>query len=416
MKRLIFLNLLIDRFWARGSLLDKIFNISNPESLRLSLLSFNLALNYRDVNTDYKQDLYLLTQDVDLYWKKTFSSFHQLDQMNYFILKDDPYLDTEWVNKLSTILSNYKIQKFVFSGISNLEQALISKFALAKNEADVLVLQKKLNFKGTLLDLAKSEDVLVPHSQSLLGRDLDFSKKNYMNKIFKFDMSSGGGGQFDAQKIEMLFKWSESRGLKTDWNDSVWLCQDRIQANREWSLFSHTLWNTFQVAEVLYDQNHLSNQHIFNKKQKNLIEIENIHNKVKTYLIRQGYSGYFGLDLIQDSNDKIFVVDLNVRLTKTHLLSMAIEKWSLIHSLGVFYRKKFVLKKNINFEFFWKKFCKDFALTEKGECSLGRVLPFDVFGFSLGQSEITFFIDVESKELIKQAVERIDNVIKGMDL
>lgn len=414
MKRIIFLNLLIDRFWGRGSVLDRIFNVPNPESLRLSLISFNLAINFNDKKSDVNKDVYILSLAPDSYWLDQFKEFHQLDKKNYKVVKKDPYLMMDWLKEFSLGNSVVKFNDYVIAGVSDLEFALIHRELQLPLKKSLVNEHKRMNSKKFLLQMASENSIPIPESQIILGKDIVFNVNAYGDKIFKFDNSSGGSGQFDFEKLKLIYNWAQSRQLGKDWDDSVWICQKKISIQNEWSVFSHTDSDDYNVCSVSYDSNFLSNKHYFEKNSKIKSMSEKLYLSVKKSLIGENYQGYFGFDVVSDENSQLFVVDLNLRLTKTHLLQMSLVNWKLVYKVGVFYRKRFLLNRKTNFKDFWLSFCSFFKVNDLGEGDSFRILPFDVFGFSEGKSEITFLIDCDSDVVAESFVFQIDEYINGV--
>lgn len=411
MSRLIFINLLIDRFWDRDSVMDKVFRVSNPESLKLTLNSYNLAVHFFDSESNDAKDEYILTIRPNQYWVSTFKEFHSCHLKRINVIDIDPFVQGPWLEKYKNGSLTKKIDTYVFAAISDLECKIAKANSFTGSFEEKAESHKSLNAKSYLKKIGAELSLLFPKSQMLTGAQIQgLSMEEAEKHLFKYQFSSGGGGQFSFERIKMLSEWAGKRGFRDDWNGSVWLVQEKLEVQKEWSVYSHTSDANFQSALVKYDAQALSHVHVFDKNALSSAVVFEYWQKIKSDLIKQGYSGYFGFDLIE-SGKAFYIVDLNVRMTKTHLLSMGLKKWHCYYGVAVFYRKRFVNSKKQEFQDFWLQFISHQGLGEKGNAATYRILPFDVFLFVPGKAEITFLIDAASESEAMSLILEIDKVM-----
>ena len=118
---------------------------------------------------------------------------------------------------------------------------------------------------------------------------------------------------------------------------------------------------------------------------------------------------FFGFDVIDSKQGFYPITDLNVRVTKTHILAMGLSHWKPMYKFNSFFRYRFLNTDNIKFKDFWLNLCSKLGVSDEGRGSEFQVLPFDVFAWRQGQAELSFLISVLQKEKLKDIV----GVIKG---
>lgn len=414
MKRVVFINLLIDRFWAKGSFLEKLFSLSNPESLRLSLISYNLGLYFRDEITK-DQDIYLGSLKLDDYWLSHFKKFHQIDPSQIVNIPVDPFKISEWLEEYKRLSILNSVSDFVFSSYSELEASLEVLHGKEKSK-EKISRNRFLNDKTTLVEWIKKQDIAFPKTDMVLGEDILFDHHED-SFVYKFHLSSGGGGKFSQAQLKSFQPWVHSRGLEKEWKKSLWLRQEKLVIKKEFSIFSHTNRNDFEIALVEYDSSSLSYLHFFGLKLSAAEEkaFQEVFVKIKTFLRENSYEGYFGFDALKSQEELFPLVDLNVRMTKTHLLWMGMKTWNPSYAIKAFYRKRFKnLKEKGSFKSFWEEFCNHLSLTSFGEASGQQIFPFEISGFSEGKSEVTFLLSQDTEEKVRLLVGKIDRVMKKM--
>lgn len=426
MNRLIYINLMIDQIWARGSVLEKVFSTPIPSSSRFSLSQQNLALNYCDkvrssFNPIHKvKNTYVLSWEPDPYWIENFNDYHDYKSKSIVTLSSDPRKSEDWAHQLAGKTKDLMFDDFVFSGISLTEEMVIKKLGRPKMSEEGSGLppgylseidHQRLNAKQFLFEFCKVQNIIFPQSELVRGIDIE-KVSSGKPVIFKFNQSSGGQGQWNAEKVQSILGWIRRQSLEQDWMESIWLKQERLDVMHEYSCFGHVEQDKPEIAEIQYDFNHLSFQHDFTSP--NLLpqehdEMRRIYRLVQSFLRAENYRGYFGFDSLQTKEGFYPIVDLNVRLTKTHLLRMAMKNWVSKFPRKIFIRIRFPNDKGLSFEVFWKDFCLGMKVNFLGESQNRQVLPFDAFAWGPGQSEVCFILSgrgqTELLELHKDLIQ-----------
>lgn len=398
MSRLIFINLQIDQLWSKESILAEVFKVSNPESKRLSLSVYNLALNYHDNNSS-EQDVYLMTLLPDEFWMQQFNIFHHYKNKRIITLAQDPYNSKQWLSSFLNETKEIEFDSCVFAGISDFESFFSAGIKL--NEE----FYKKINSKVFLFEFCKKNSISFPKSEIVYGKDLQVDS----SFLYKFDISSGGNGHFYGDKLKAALLWVKRQGMEEAWNKSLWLKQEKLNPVKEYSCFGRVDADSFQIVEIKYDPKNLSYLHHFYHEMEavKIKQVEAVFLKVQGFLKNSGYEGFFGFDVIDSKQGLFPIVDLNVRITKTHLLAMGLIQWQPKYIFNSYFRYRFLNSQNIKFKDFWLKLCSDLSLSDMGEGPELQVLPFDVFAWSQGQAEITFIISVSKKEKLKDVISTI---------
>lgn len=400
MNRLVFINLQIDQLWSKESVLAEVFKISNPESKRLSLAVYNLSLSYRDRDSS-ERDIYLMTLIPDEYWIEKFNAFHSYKNKKVITLEQDPYESKEWQAAFLKKTKGMVFDSYVFSGISSFESSFYNEQIL--NEE----FYKKINSKIFLYEFCKKNNIPFPKSEAVSGENLQLDTTD----LYKFDISSGGNGHFYGDKLRAALLWVKRQGLEEAWKRSAWLKQEKINPSKEYSCFGRADTEDFQMTEIRYDAKSLSYLHHFyhDMDAVKFKQVKDIFLTVQKFLKNSGYVGFFGFDVIDSKQGFYPITDLNVRVTKTHILAMGLSHWKPMYKFNSFFRYRFLNTDNIKFKDFWLNLCSKLGASDEGRGNEFQVLPFDVFAWSQGQAELTFLISVLQKEKLKDIV----GVIKG---
>jgi hypothetical protein len=395
MSRLIFINLQIDQFWSKESILAEVFKVSNPESRRLSLAVYNLTLHYMDTDSS-EQDVYLMTLVPDEFWLQKFNTFHQYKNKKIITLAQDPYDSKQWLKAFLDEAKKMRFDSYVFSGISDFE----SFFCIGKMHNEEFY--KKINSKVFLSEFCKKNCISFPESKAVYGKDLQADS----SVLYKFDISSGGNGHFYGDKLTAALLWVKRQGMEEAWNKSLWLKQEKINPVKEYSCFGRVDADSFQIVEIKYDPKNLSYLHHFYHEMEEMKfkQVEDVFFKVQDFLKKSGYLGFFGFDVIDSKQGFYPIIDLNVRITKTHLLAMGLTQWQPKYNFNSYFRYRFLNSLDVKFKDFWLKLCSELSMSDMGVGTEFQVLPFDVFAWSQGQAEITFIISVSKREKLKDVI------------
>lgn len=410
MSKCVFINLLIDQIWARDSILSQVFSISNPESKRLSLVNQNLALYYRS-NSDWKNNYYILGVHPEKQWLDHFKVYHKIDESRILLIDSEPYYTDSWCREFELYKNSINFEEFIFSGISQLEEKILGIYG--KNPSIEEREFKKLNSKNFIFEASQDLKIKFPVSELISGKELTNFLMSDASENFKFKalLSSGGSGQFTNTKLKSLLLWSQRNNWLQKWEQAIWLKQQKLSPLREFSYFGHTDSAEVQIVEVAYDINSLSLFHNFTPAIDETIKSNFVKTfkNVSQYLQNCGYQGPFGIDAMQTEENLFYCVDLNVRVTKTHLLSEILKQWPVAFQYRLFYRHRFINQQK-NFLDYWQSICQSNNLNNFGEGIDVQVFPVEVSAWAQGLSEVTFLITLADKEKFNYIIENIKRI------
>ncbi len=376
--KLIFINLLIDSLWTEDGFLNKVFDVSSPETLTLSRVNEFLGRYFAREN-----DLIVVPGPSD-------EKYFELQELHFnlsparFIVVPIP-LDRikEFAAAVKSLAPD--VDSALFSGASILESNIVKELGIAKTATDQdIELVKKLNKKSYLLDLAKELSFTIPDSEIVIGKQIEKSEC-----LFKSIISSGGSGIYKYEDLMKVKAWAIRKNLTTEWDHSQWIKQQVIEREIDINCFGHTATKEFNSVTIKYDQNRLSLRHDINFINKQSIEtpLKEVFDRVRNNLIEEGYSGYFGFDSIVGKGGILYpVVDLNVRMNKSHVLHQISKCIKFPEPYISFFRLRFINNRWLNFRDFWsfldKEADKVFFKTEGAE-----LIPVDWSYWNLGKSE-----------------------------
>lgn len=412
MKRFIFTNLLIDQIWDQNSILDKVFQIPNPDSVRLSRLNENLGLYLAD-SENMKDSLHVFSLKPDHFWINSFAPLKSFKDLQYVVFNSQPRCIESWLSEFEMKLGLSKWDEYVFAGISNLEINLLAK--TNGTNANLKFPFVKFNKKDFLKLFCESENIAFPQSEIITGENIStMSEDEQKNFIFKSLTSSGGSGLFDSNKLQTVQTWVERNNLIPEWKQSVWLKQEIIHRKEDFTAFGHTDSSRATIVKVHYDQKLLSDVHLFNLSLDKKIEssIQDCYAKVRQSLMNEGYEGPFGFDSILATNGIFFpMTDLNVRMTKTHLLAAALKFWNPVFNKNMIARMRFLNPHSRIFESFWSFATRSLNLDAAGIGTHVQIIPVDVSGWAYGRAEVTWCISSIDDAMAEEARKHLEKLI-----
>lgn len=366
MNRVIFINLSIDQLWDQTKNLEAVFPIRLKTSEYIARINENLGI-YLSQSGD---------QVLGFHKSRGFLEFVQQWPTTWgelIVIEANPYDQAEWQAEVS-----------LHSSLKKMPWLQIESPA-------------HLNMKTFLIELAAEGGFQIPptrilnQSQLALGESLTFSKPHFL----KHNFGSGGGGNFLLENSEDKTLIYLQRRLSA--NASKWLLQEKIPSSFEGCVFG---WSDSdsepEVCRIFYDINGLSYQHDFQVHPEIFSQTSAAFHRLRIELLRKGYRGPMGIDfLISAEDQKLYLVDLNLRWTKTHLLSAAMEKLSINKETTISLRYRWKVQAPITFEGWWKNIQKTLKLNTMGETVQGmHFIPYLVDGIESPGSlkEVSVFL------------------------
>ncbi len=376
--KLIFINLLIDSLWTENDFLNKVFDVSSPETLTLSRVNEFLGRFFAQDG-----DLIVVPGPSDEKYFELQELHFNLSQARFIVVPVPLDRVKEFAVTVKSLAQD--IDSALFAGSSVLESTLVKELGIAKTASDMDInLVKRLNKKSYLLDLAKKLSFTIPDSEIVIGKQIENSEC-----LFKSIVSSGGSGIYKYDDLMKVKAWAIRKNLSAEWDQSQWIKQQVIDRELDINCFGHTATKEFNSATIKYDQNRLSLRHDINFINRENVEtpLKEIFDRVRNQLIKEGYSGYFGFDSIVSKDGILFpVVDLNVRMNKSHVLHQINKCIKFPEPYVSFFRLRFINNRWLNFRDFWsfldKEADKVFFKTEGAE-----LIPVDWSYWNLGKSE-----------------------------
>lgn len=370
MSKSIFINLAIDQLWDQDQNLRQLFSARIPDSEYLVRLNEDLGL-YLSEAGDHVFGFRAI---------KGFADFLSLRNPSWGQLVEistNPYDTDRWL-KEARVLGADPDQLWIFAAYSKLEQMLKNADASAVNK------WASWNRKTLLVELAKDgvlaipPTVLIPQSELTSGHLPQIKRP----MILKHEFGSGGGGNFSLLSNADSTLVFMQRRLAGSSQKRMWLLQERLTPRLEGCVFGETSSEPCDVAQVDYDQHGLSFRHSFNIEAPLRQAVTTDFQRLRKHLQTKGYEGPVGLDfIVSEADQKIYYVDLNLRLTKTHLLRSAMDKLSLPLAETASLRYRWTSAESIRFQPWWDSLRRKLALSDRGESSGGDfVVPFLVAG------------------------------------
>ena len=141
--------------------------------------------------------------------------------------------------------------------------------------------------------------------------------------------------------------------------------------------------------------------------------------KIRQHLIQQKYSGYFGFDSIVGKDQNFYpVIDLNVRMNKSHVLLQVSKRLKFPETNISFFRLRFINNRWLNFRDFWiflEKEC-DGIFSKSGDT---EIIPVDWSYWNLGKSECLMALSsgsAESADIWDEYLKRFTESQKGQNV
>ncbi|MGZ5280468.1 MAG: hypothetical protein ACXWC9_11020 [Pseudobdellovibrionaceae bacterium] len=394
MSRLIFINLAIDQLWDPEKNLSSLFPARIPESEHLVRINENMGLFLSETG-----DQVLMYQDTQG-WRE-FLQRHSSSWGEVIEISAHPFDQELWLSQARLKLKDRgPFSEFISASLSGLEDSLLrnsSLFPFHRPALDTNALSA-LNRKVFLVDLAQLGFLKVPPTDVYWQKDLlstDFPAFSDP-RILKHDFGSGGAANFLLSQSSDSTLTMLQRRLSPN-TKAQWLLQKKISASFEGSVFG---WGHDSIApktaQVFYTAQGLSYRHEFQVPEDIQKEAAETFRKLRLHLQSLGYTGPIGLDfLISSENNEMYFVDLNLRLTKTHLLALAAQKFSLSLENLISIRHRWREPETLRFQSWWDRSRKALSLNDKGEDPSGQLMiPYSVAGIeSPGPiKEVSFFI------------------------
>ncbi len=401
MSRLIFLNLAIDQLWDPQNNLASLFPARIPESEHLVRLNENLGIFLSNLG------------DQVLAYQKT-AGFHEFlaernsDFGNLIEISKHPFDQSHWLKEtLRQLQGTSKFSALVSASLSSLEEALLAQPSLNFQTHPALSAESLAtwNRKTFLLKLCQELTIPVPPTEVLSQKNLvqGAHRKFLEPHLLKHDFGSGGAANFVVQNSKDPNFTMLQRRLDPK-SSSQWLLQKQIPSAFEGSVFG---WGSEppETAEVSYSPQGLSYRHQFAVDSKIHAQATSIYEKIQAAIAGRGYQGPIGLDfLISKETGEFFAIDLNLRLTKTHVLERALQKLNLDPKKNISLRHRWKSAEPLKFTSWWQKCRQAFILDRKGENSEGHsLIPYSVAGLESPGSlkEISVFISREGEDAAK---------------
>jgi hypothetical protein len=403
MSRLLFTNLLIDQIWDKDSILSRAFPEQDKAFVKITRLGENLGVYGFDSESQGLTNCILGIQP-DFFWLQHFTPLQALQGLNYIVLNSAPTSEDEWLSEFKKIKPAIKYDSALFSGISSLELRLSEMIDLKLENKNFDF--KVYNEKSFLYHFCKRENILFPQSELISGKEISAtSEDEALNFIFKSPLSSGGSGLFNYSQIKILLAWIERNEMNQAWEDSHWLKQRRYKRIKDLSTFGNTLSHHSKTVQVSYDNKNLSSEHLFHVGLEASMQntLSSVFELLRSFLLEKGYGGPFGFDSFLSEDGSFFpLIDLNVRLTKTHLLAEALKLWEPQFAYCSIVRIRFRNKAHQSFQEFWSKFSEICNLNDQGIGLTIQVLPIEVSSWNFERAESTWILSGKNSELVKE--------------
>lgn len=392
--KLIFVNLLIDSLWTDDNLLEKIFDVKSPNVNSLSRINEYLGQYFANDgdyvvcpakpshNIEALQAAYLNQSKVN--WVYTHSALNQIE-----------FFATEVANGLK----NANIKDLIIAGVSPLESAIARNLDLLQGY-DELATARMVNRKDYLLTISEDLSIKIPTSEVVTAEAIEPG-----NYLYKSLVSSGGSGVYGYSDMERIKIWVHRKGLDSRWKKSEWLKQEVLEREQDFNCFGTTDSDRFQTVKIRYDKNRLSYQHDFDFEieSKILDELKSTFNKIRKHLVDKGYKGPFGFDsIVTKSKDIYTIVDLNVRMNKSHVLRQIMQRFKVRKLYTSFYRLRFINSQWPSFESFWKFVIESSNINSNRDSFL---FPVDASFWNEGKSECLIALSTDDR-LLKDRIDQ----------
>ena len=378
MKKAVSLNLFIDNDWDKQKTVDEIYSIQVSGSGEILSSYFNLATLWGDQN-----DFSIIEQKMD----KDFYSY----------LSDKLPLAKELI--FSDLLNNANIESLEVVAVSSIEEKLAEKLNLKLAYSEDFFIE--LNRKDYLVSLSKILEVNFPKSNIFKLFELDI--ENLATPVvLKILTSAGGRGVFIIKKNNMeMVEYIKRQVLEVDDQLDI-LVQEYIPVAKHFYTVAHTdnLKSEVMGYEIEYDKSNNSKLH---RKEKIISPVrQEVAMRLADELKNKGYSGYFGFDGFSDEDQKEYpVIDLNVRLDKSRIISRIAEKLNINMFYHEFRRERYSSFKKSCFREYWVDRLDELHKVSEKYLNQFEIIPILFSNFfsdknEEGTVEISFFTVVKS--------------------
>lgn len=405
-RALVFVNLAVDQLWDQAQVLKNIFPAKIPSSIRLVRANEDLGVflgNFGDICLGYSR---IPTGLMDLWQHYGFSPPELVG------LKCNPYDVPSWLAEFSKVCQRHtsSFTHLIAAGISPLEMGILQinaelgksigvKLHLTTNCSQLgSNLYQKLNNKLYLFDWCKKNNTPFPPSRDIKFAEIS-DNDDSPDFVLKAEFGSGGGGNLRGGFLRGLVKRHPELG------ESRWLLQKYLNRKSDYTCFGWINANG-EVSEpctyeVQYDQYSLSNFH----RTHEAGFLQGTYSQLANHLKSKSYFGPFGFDSILTDDDVLYpITDLNVRLTKTHLLYAAAEKFKVHKKPHRFIRLRIAQLPVVDLSQTLEKLFKLLKLDRFGQNASSLIIPIQWGSLiqrepneeSIGPGEITFLVAGES--------------------
>ncbi|MBK7889363.1 MAG: hypothetical protein IPJ84_00480 [Bdellovibrionales bacterium] len=330
LRRILFFNFAIDQLWDHSGLLKTVFPHRIPESERIVRSVEDLALY-----ATRPGDIALISSPATSALIREDLPIGSLDLRT---IKTNPYDTGLWLAEVEACLKDdFATSEFELwpIGLSTLERQLIKRNPQLRLPSwlDTNTDFAELNRKSTILDWARIGKSNCPPTEVITTTSLLNKMSNRAFQypmVLKADFSSGGGGNFLIRsEDDTQFRVLKRRLEGHESLDALWVAQRWEDGFDNLSVYGWADDSEPEVCRVDYDENGLSSRHRPSKNLQQNSACRDCFLKISAHLQTLGYRGPFGLDLLFDQKKETQVpslIDANIRLTKTHLISIAAER------------------------------------------------------------------------------------------
>lgn len=303
MTKLFFINLAIDQLWDSENQLATLFSARIPQSEEIIRSNEKLA-QYLCGPTD-----------------------------KALLFNANPFDVKDWLNEAREKLNHDERYELWPASVSRLEIALLEIYPkmtlpswLPKDFPAA-----ELNRKSYIEKWGKVAGLSVPPIEVLsVGQLLEqkLSASAEFPFFLKAEWGAGGGANFLIQSPDDTSLRVLQRQLR-DQKNGTWIKQKKIEALHNYSVFGWANSEKPRVMQVQYDQRGQSTEHQVANDQVSQDLMKPFQKIAFELNERHQYQGPFGLDIIVDQQKNYFLIDVNIRFTKTHLIEAAAKRLQL---------------------------------------------------------------------------------------
>lgn len=407
--RVIFINLAIDHLWDSTGHLQRLYPVRIPESERLVRACEDLGL--------------FLSQPGDVVLGANCDEDHLelLHQRgvsfgNLIGLEANPYDHHDWLEEVADLEIARKPAEFWPCALSQLEQGALRQVPYWRLPSwlprDLNILQ--LNQKTQILKWGEISGLSVPKTSMVAVTKLLADgppPEISFPLILKSDWGSGFAGNVVLDKRDD-HRWKHFQRQLRGQTLGRWLVQELVRSRSNLAVFGFANETTPQILNVSYEaQGQICiHQGILRGEGDRLMVA---HQKIADHLRQLKYFGPFGFEVAMDrTSGQIFLLDVNVRWTKTHLIHQAALRlgldWNQIQSRSLRYRGRPVDR----FGQWWEDMGRELDLDSQGHHRQGHLMvPYlmgGTRGTGPGMKELSYFVtdDLEWSNQVADRVQR----------